>query len=719
MPQNDLVAKSAFLATQNEINKKLLLVGKFKNLRMPRGFLFYLFDFSEVDKKSAENFKVALENIYTECTDFDQSIEVIFEDIIERYNDALCDLARRKILIWDENFNALIGLVDKNELALSQTGNVSGYLFRNNKISALLDNSTESRSHPLKTFSSIMTGKLIENDKIVVASASFFNLISLDRIRNIFSTNPIRNSIEIIAKNFRLEKSSVNAVFLEIDSISADEDERPEKLFLDQKVETFHSMVFSSIKLMTKGFLNIAKKHLPIIARSIKRKVSSAYTLALPGVKRISQGLSAKSHSLAIKKFGNQNFSGFNGRIKYNNIQIKDFSNLKAGFRFTELIISQAKNVLRFSMTKENRKYLYGIGIILLTVFVLSNIGSKNKEKTEVKKSEQIVLSYDQANELFGEAKEIYASNKKAAIPKFQEALGLAEQAKESPNLREKSIVLIQQIRDLLDKEIKATRIDEGYSPLAFDQSITAITLVGSEIYGVNNGGKLYLFDTRDNESKLISGLNDEDGKPIALASSESLNKIYILTDKQKLAVYDIASGTINTLNAPDTQENWGTATQIAVFSSNLYLLDASSNMIWKHTEKDGVFLKASPYFNNKQISVKNAKSLAVDGSIYTILDNGAIMRLAQNTLDKEFTIKSIPAPDDKITTPSKIFTNEDTNELYILDSSLNRIVKADKSGTFASQYLFDKIKIDDFVINSKIQKIWIISNGMIYSLNL
>ena len=719
MPQNDLLAKSAFLATQEEIDKKLLLVGKLTNLQLPRGFLFYLFDFTNVDKKSAEAIKDSLWEIFNNCTNFDMNIEDLFEHIVEKYNDALCDLTKRNLPAWNENWSGLIGLVDKNELALSQIGKISGYLFRKNKISALIDNSNETQFHPLKTFSSIMTGKLVEDDKIVIANNSFFDLISLDRIRNLFSTAGVRDSIEAIAKNFKLDKSPVNAIFLEISSVTNIEDGKPEQLFIDQKVDTFGDKIIHRTRKAAEDLFRLLKKHLPIIGRSVKKIAGSAYNSVLPTVKKIGGRLSSKTQSLAHNQFNNSKLPNLISTVKYNNIKIKDFSNIKSGLKIPNLFVSQAKSFVLHLFQKENRKYLYGLGIIIFAVFMISNLGSKNKEKTEAKKTEQIVLSYDQANELFNQAKASYNQDKLGSITKFQQALKLAQDAEESPSLKDKSSALIIQIRAILDKEIKATRIDDTIAPLPFEQGITSITLLGSEIYGVNNDGNLFLFDTRDNESKLVSELKSDDGKPIALTSSESLNKIYILTDKQKLAIYDITAKAMSTLNAPDGQDSWGTASKIAIFSSNLYLLDPKSNMIWKHSDKNGTFLKASPYFNNKQISVKNAKDLSVDGNIYTILDDGSVMKFSHNLLDKEFAIQNIPSPDNKILGASKIFTSEDTNEIYILDKDINRIIEADKSGGFTGQYLFDKIVIDDFVVNTKLQKIWVISKGMIYSLGL
>ena len=134
-------------------------------------------------------------------------------------------------------------------------------------------------------------------------------------------------------------------------------------------------------------------------------------------------------------------------------------------------------------------------------------------------------------------------------------------------------------------------------------------------------------------------------------------------------------------------------------------------------------------YISTESVNLKDSFSLAIDGSIFVLQHNGNVIKL-QKSKPQEFSLQNIPTPSDKISTPTKIFTDSDTPYIYILDiggpndnssSQTNqpRILEFDKEGRFIHQYVFSgNLKnITDFVVSSKLRKIWLLEENNLYEI--
>ena len=105
--------------------------------------------------------------------------------------------------LWIGNLNAVVGLIDQDELLMSQTGNVTGYIFRQNKISSLTDQSdAEASPQPSRTFTDITSGTILSGDQLVFGNNELFNRISVDRLLSVAksaSKSSFLESMEFIA----------------------------------------------------------------------------------------------------------------------------------------------------------------------------------------------------------------------------------------------------------------------------------------------------------------------------------------------------------------------------------------------------------------------------------------------------------------------------------------------------------------------------------------
>ena len=83
----------------------------------------------------------------------------------------------------------------------------------------------------------------------------------------------------------------------------------------------------------------------------------------------------------------------------------------------------------------------------------------------------------------------------------------------------------------------------------------------------------------------------------------------------------------------PADSASWKSATAVAVFTENLYVLDSASGQLWKHESLDGAtFGKAGGYLATV-LAADTARSLAIDGDVWIVTSAGEIARFRRNPL--------------------------------------------------------------------------------------
>ncbi len=733
MSQSDLFPRSALLASKGEIDNKILYTGRIKKESLPDGFLFYILEIDSSQKRQALIVRENVEkSIRTIPHDLNTDNSVYFEKIITEVNDSFGLLPQKDINLWKNNFNAVVGLIDRDEIILSQSGKIGGYLFRKNKISSILDRNDEDQSHPLRTFTNITAGKLMLDDKLVLANNTFFNHLSLDRVRSVISNNSTEQTISQIYHNFHIHNTPVNAIFIEIISLSNIEGSSADcvdTIYVDQKIESS----FTKAAKTTAVYLQKAWAAISLVGSKIMRhSKTAAHKTKAYSDRKVMPFLAKKAFEAKTSGKKMLKDHGISTSVEFKKMIPKNLQHLKIR-NFNE-ITSSPKNktttsgliaktiftsIYNLFAQREKRKYLYIGAAAILLIVVISSIKSKNKVVSAVKNQQDLVLNIDRANDLYNKGKQDFALGKPAGLTELNDALALAIKAEDLPSTKDKAKALVTNITSILDAQIKAKRVDSSAQSYTIGSDITKSVLLGAGIYGINSDGKLYEYDTRDNSSSLVASIGKDNGVAVALASSESLSSIYILTDKQKLIVFDAANKTQTVIAAPEGQTSWENADSLAVFSTNIYLLDPASNMIWKHSVDDDKFAKASKYFNDPKVNIKNGLDLSIDGNLYVLSSDSTIAKFSRNALSQEITPQNIPKPNDKITKPTRLVISEDSSKIYVLDQSQNRVVAMDKTGDFSEQYIFDGIAIDNFVINTKLQKIWGIAKGQVYEMGL
>jgi len=108
--------------------------------------------------------------------------------------------------------------------------------------------------------------------------------------------------------------------------------------------------------------------------------------------------------------------------------------------------------------------------------------------------------------------------------------------------------------------------------------------------------------------------------------------------------------------------------------------------------------------------------AMSIDGSIWLLFSDGTISKYTKGTSDN-FKISGLDAPLSK---PSKIVTNADMTNVYVLDTGNKRIVTIDKKGTYLSQVVSDTLSsATELIVDEKNKKARFLSSGKIYEVGL
>lgn len=720
MPRNPVWIRPAFLATREKLEDRFIYVGKIAKEGDPFVFMFYLIEILSPwhpSTKVEEVITKALSHEYSQKGTF--KLED-FEETLKVVNEKLGVLSQDGDNDWIGNLNSIVGLVEKGNLHISVCGNILGYLIRKGKISSITEGLSVSEEHPLKTFVNITSGAIAEDDRVIIGNINFFDLFSIDRLKKLTTGTHAKESLFEIHRALRRSKVKETSAIL-LDCVPEEyketekEKELSEMLFLDQGIET--------------GFSKFVKKSAPVAkdgAKTIGKGLSSLFNYSKVGASKAHTKWKEK-YAPKTKELFKKGASGAgagisrisnrlkeNSQVKYMGVKVKPYSKKPSGSgsKIFEAII----NAFSKAFAKENRRYLYIVLVIIVVLVGYMKIRANNANRTAINQEKEISQSYTQAVDLFNKAKEDLALNKSNAKDELSAALDLAIKAQGSASTKDNAVKLANDIEDKLDGLIGATRVRNPEVLYSVKGNVLKSALVGTLVYSITDEGKIYLTDTKDKTPKLVASIASDSGQVLSTAYSDSASILYMYTDKNLVLALDTNSNSIGK-SSLDSGATWEESKAIGTYVSNIYLLDSKQGKIWKHSFSNNIFGKGTSYTTAKDVDLKNSLDITIDGNIFVLKADGGIAKFVRGAYDSTFSTKGLPTPYDKITQPTALFTDSDTNFLYVLDKGNNRIIRFDKTGTFSNQYFFDGITVDQFFVNPRVQKMWVTAGSNVYEI--
>lgn len=720
MGKSDFAVESAYLATKEKLPDRFLFVGKIKKEIPENGFFFYLLEIkSEWD--SASKVKKNLLNTAEKIISRHELDETVFETILADINESLNKLAESGANSWIGKLNAIIGIVKDDNIYVSQTGKISGYLFRKGKINCLTENhGLENAPHPLKTFVDIMSGNLIKEDKIIFGNNELYNIFSLDKLRRTSDKiSPRETALELFKHLKKVKIVSVNAIIIDARDNEEHLQELPlnlsDTIYIDEIAEKF----IKKLKRKATPYLKQGYEYAKIAYKRLSKEIKKFYNL---GKRYWHKEIEPKTKNLI--KNNAKISTAFPAAMPEKNLLKKSIktnnylSTEKESNQYLEKLLSILKQGFEFIKNKDNRRYLYLTLIFIFLATGYLKIRDNNKDKDSQRKTQESISSYDQANNLFKQAKDDLALGKTNDASKLLEALALAKKGENSTITKEKANQLVREIQNSIDQILKTKRVYVDSSSFTLNNPALKSILAGNEIVSINADGKVYTLTPQEGSQKLIASLDIDKENTIAdVTFFEEEESSIFYTNTRKIFALNKNTQAVKELRASNAE--WEEGTALSTYNDNIYILDPTSMFIWKHSGSNNQYHKGSTYINLEKNNVVEPVDLAIDGNLFILAKNGSVSKFSKGNKDNDFSIKSLPDALPKITEASEIYTSDETNYIYILEKKEKRVLKFSKSGDFITEYVLDGAEINTFLVNEKLRKLWLLSGDKGYEIDL
>ncbi len=323
-------------------------------------------------------------------------------------------------------------------------------------------------------------------------------------------------------------------------------------------------------------------------------------------------------------------------------------------------------------------KLFLSVAVIILVILTLSISFTKQKEEN-TKTSALFATIYDPALEDYEDGISVKSINKEFARSDFLKSQALLHSGKGKFKKGSDEEKKILELLAKVDSELGGASASEVIKPKE-----------------VSLGTNDFLSIVKTNST--------------ASGFAKDQNSTLFVTDKAVVSV----SGNGTKKDIIENDEDWEKAVGISTYQGNMYVLD-QENGVLKFTAGSNGFGK-TPYFKTKPGNISTSRAIAIDGSVWILFRDGSIMKFTRGESDG-FKVKALDKP---LNNPTKLFTNTDTENLYVLDNGNSRMVKLSKDGDFQAQYNADILKsAKDFEVSEEDGKILILSGNKTWEIPL
>lgn len=423
-------------------------------------------------------------------------------------------------------------------------------------------------------------------------------------------------------------------------------------------------------------------------------------------------------------------FTGIKNRIALPIFRLIKKSALKTKEIFQKKSVIETESPQRIELLPSRKKFIL-LAFAAVMIIFLGGLIFKNYKDSEDKKFNAYAGVLPAAEKKLNQA-EIDAINNPAqarkSLSEAKNALGGRDISLDSrANYKEtydKIAALLNKIQTELDAIDLVSRIENPAVAIDFSQTENAGAL--DEIMG--SAGNYYVFNLKN---KTLSGVNftDKNFDDFAIKAGSGVNfsgistlmkktgEAIFLSSSNKAGIFNIGKKTFSSADI-ELSTDLSNIKDIASYSNFIYLLDPNSNQIYKRARLANGFDKGQNWLKAENINIKNAVSMAIDGSIYLLNSAGSIDKFRTGDKVAEFSIES---PSDPISGSAKIYTELEFKYLYVSDPDKNRIVLFDKtSGKLVGQYISDNFNsLRNVVVDQKEEKIYALSENKIFEVGI
>lgn len=674
-----------------------------------RGKIFGLYKIIGRKNKSREQIAITInEHIERFALNAGEDMNMArrFEQLLQTLNEQLNEIANdvRPIPITD--MNAIIGVISDNQVYVSGVGELLAHFMHKSaqsrftvyELNEQFDHEANTDWH--KLFLTILDGELNPGDIFYVATAIPNRELSQDELQHILVTLPPSGALQRIGQ-YRGTQESYGAVLFKMTQRKSHEGikkvnplssiqqltqtkEQTADLLGDQKMNlnTFMQTIVNPLldrisgpgnkgtKSMIVQFIRFIIKVLIIALAALWSGIRALTKLTINGIKHL--------------------------------IKNRENRDIKAGMAS---VFSRAKESA--SSISNRTKIVTSVALlVILSGFILTQAFTKSrKHRSEIETFNSIVKTVEDKRDS-ASANLIY-EDKEGARQLIAEALALLDTVaipkSEQQTVEDLKIELNELLQSLQGIEhIALQTLAENGSELAF------LAHLDSSIYGVSNSNLYYLYDSVNNSWSQIDAVIGSIGSPTHVANDET--STYIIDDNSQLGRFNAQTGSVNPIiSGVNRLSSLG---GIESYVDNLYAFSTTSQQITKMQPQGDGFDAGTPWISARETDISEGRDIAIDGDIYILLPKGIAKFSSGREVDFNLDIVD-PLPSNM----TRLFTNTESNYLYVLESDNNRILVFTKTGDFVRQYSHEQLgSAHDIYVDEETKTIFFITDQSLHS---
>lgn len=666
-----------------------------------------------------------------------------FESALAKVNEELAERSGEGQINWLGKLNAVLGVLSGTTLHLSQAGKAEAYLYRGEHTIHITEDLAGDSINPLRTFINVASGDLSENDRMALVTPGVFLKISKTELKKYATAASPRSAVEAISALLSGENGNTlpNAALI-LEMIS------PEAFAVEPEPEA-----------VTEAWVKEEKKPLEEVSETTLKGTAKVFDLigkAASGASAFISGTAIPQTKVAFGKVsatvkGFQKDKGADRVIIESEERLHHLENpmdhhdideadgiletpaktdtmreiriteeKKPKFlsleRFDFSFAKNAKSVflrgtkrLRVPKTKNSLLYLVGAAVLLVIVIALS-VQSSNAAK--VKKDAD--NKFSQARSKYSQAvSEISSGARPMAIQDLTAAETLAKDANVTKYHKADATKLIADINSAKDQArgiIKNTAkvfADFGKGELG------GLYSDGTLYYGVSfNDGSVYSLEPKTKVTGTVVSAPSLDGK-IKMATLVVKRKtLVVCTTANSLYEIDLVSKKTTKQSVSGGLEN-GVA--LASYNTNIYVLSAADNQIYKHIKTSGGYGQKAAYLaKTETVDFSRAVDLAIDSDVYVLSNDGSVQKFTSGAKE-DYALKGTPGEIARLT---KVFADNGVKGQYLAGS--NKVVKIDENQNFVAQYISDSVKnVKGILVDDSKNTIYALSDGKVFSIEI
>ena len=594
--------------------------------------------------------------------------ETSLKNSLKAANDYLEKQAKKGDVSWLGNLSFATISLKNYELNYTKVGELKILLIRGEQIIDIDQkvNFDELEPYPLKVFGNIVSGKLAENDVLLILTKQAYDFFLKENILNEISQKSI-NKIKSILNSKSQELSKISGLCLAV-SLTKEKFSQEKETLIEKK-----SLKIFSLKQV---FLPLIKK--------IKIPKLTLPRINLPKPRLVKTNLTNKT-KLKKKKpiLGKINLSG----------------------------------KLNFNKPSENFKKNIALILILIFFFLLGSYIFEKKEQTELANYQneinEIQEKINQADNYFSlindpqakkDANLLYleAWNSISSLTKISVKLPLKIE-KQVSELKTSTLEKLEQLNKLTripEPELVFEFKTREFIPrrfVFFNNGFYFFTPLSNNVFRITENQAEQRFDTELIET------NQKINLAIPLTDSilffSKPNEIRVFKENQPIE-------TIN-LEKPSISFDY---ISFNSYYSHLYFLDSVNNLILKYPFKSNSTWQMPETWLASEVKIAvNFKSMTIDGSVWLLTERNSVQKYFNGRLTETINLEIFPEAKNF----SRIFTSLNHQYVYLLEPAEKRIVIINKQGEIINQFQSDKFdNLLDFSVSSDEKTIYLL-NGM------